>query len=164
MVKRLVVGVLFVCLAFAGIAAFAGDSSYGRVAEVRSANVLLMDFGKFRNVVRLAGIVPPTDRALANEARAFVEQFVRGKGARMRVEGRNKEHEMIARVLVDDPQTVVKDLGTEIVRAGLARAERTTAYKYHELEIAEESARKEGRGIWARTQPQPTVQPQPRPE
>ena len=153
MPKKLVVHLLIFALALCAHSAFAGDSSYGRVVEVRSADVVLMDFGKSRYVVRLAGVVAPTEGRLVAEGRQFVERLVRDKGARMRIEGRNKKNEMIARVLVDDPEKTVRDLGIEIVSAGLARAEATTAYKYRELQIAEERARREKRGLWAASQP-----------
>ncbi|HWS71125.1 MAG TPA: thermonuclease family protein [Thermoanaerobaculia bacterium] len=153
MPKKLVVHALFICLALCARSSFAGDSSYGRVVEVRSADVVLMDFGKSRYVVRLAGVVAPKEGPLVAEGRQFVERLVRDRGARMRIEGRNKKGEMIARVLLDDPQTTVRDLGVEIVLAGLARAEATTAYKYRELQIAEERAKRERRGLWVGTQP-----------
>lgn len=146
MAKKLVV---YLLLASSVLRSFAGDSAYGRVIEVRSVDVVVMEFGSSRFVVRLAGVVPPKEAKFAAQGQQFVEALVRGRGARMRTEGRNNDGEMVARVFVDDPQTIVKDAGVAVVLAGLACAGATSAYKYHELQDAQAIAKRERRGIWA---------------
>lgn len=133
--------------------AFAGDSFYGKVTDVRSADVVILDNGSARFTIRIVGIAPPREGPLAKEATQFVAKLVLGKNARMRLEGRNKNGEMVSQLLTDDPQIGIKDVGVELVKAGLARRQANYDYKYGELSKAEEEARKAGRGLWAQTQP-----------
>jgi len=129
--------------------AFAGDSFHGKVTSVRSAEVMVLDYGHGRYVVRLFGIDAPKEGPPAAEAKRFVEKLVLDQEARARFEGR-KKGEMVSRLFTGDPGV---DIGLELVRAGLARRLRTLDYKYGELAAAEEDARKAGRGIWATPQP-----------
>jgi len=133
---------------------FPGDSLYGKVTEVKSADLVVFDYGVGRYDVRLAGIDVPKEGSIANEAKQFVTKMVLGKKARIRFEGRNKNGEMVSRLLTDDPEIGIKDIGLELVRAGLARRQRAYDYKYGELSKAESEAQKGRRGIWATTQPQ----------
>jgi len=132
--------------------AFAGDSFYGKVIEVRSADVVILDYGKGQYIVRIIGVDVPKEGPVARQAREFVAKLVLGKNARMRLEGRNKNGEMASRLFTDDPETGIKEVGVELVKAGLARRQTNYDYKYGELSKAEEEARKAGRGLWAQTQ------------
>ncbi len=62
---------IVVCLVLlAGVfPAFAGDSLYGKVPEVRSADVVVLDYGKGQYVIRIIGIDVPKEGPIANEAR-----------------------------------------------------------------------------------------------
>jgi endonuclease YncB( thermonuclease family) len=133
--------------------AFAGDSLYGKVTEVRSADVVILDNGSARFVIRIVGINTPQEGPAANEARQFLSKLVLGKNARMRLEFRNKNGEMVAQLLTDDPEIGIKDVGVELVRAGMVRRQANYDYKYGELSKAEEEARKAARGVWAQTPP-----------
>jgi endonuclease YncB( thermonuclease family) len=138
--------------------AFAGDSLYGKVTEVRSADVVILDYGTGNYVIRIIGIAVPKEGPMASEAKQFVAKLVLGKNARMRLQGRGPNGEMVSQLLTADPEIGFKDVGLELVRAGLARRQQGDdikfEYKYGELSIAEREAQKAQRGIWATTQPQ----------
>lgn len=127
----------------------AGDSLWGTVTEVKSAEVVTLSYERGEYRVRIVGIQAPKEGALADAARAFVARLVLGKHARMRLEGRNKEGEMVSRLQTDDPEIGIKDVGYELVLAGLAQRLPGFDYKYGQLSKAEEEARKARRGIWA---------------
>jgi endonuclease YncB( thermonuclease family) len=136
------------------IPAFAGDVFGGKVTEVRSAEILVVDSGKEQLIVRIAGIAAPLEGPVATEAKQFVTKLVLGKEVRARFVGRNKNGEMVSRLFVGDPGT---EIGLELVRNGLARrlegAEPQFGYKYGELSKAENEARRARRGLWTTPQP-----------
>jgi endonuclease YncB( thermonuclease family) len=140
------------------IPSFAGDSLYGKVTEVRSADVVILDYGTGKYVIRIMGIDVPKEGPVANQAREFVAKLVLGKNARMRLGSRADNGEMIARLFTADPAIGIKDIGVELVRSGLARRQQGEDYqfdyKYGELSTAEREARDAKRGLWATTQPQ----------
>ncbi|HZR29885.1 MAG TPA: thermonuclease family protein [Terriglobales bacterium] len=146
--------VMLACL----LPAFAGDSLYGKVTEVRSADVVVLNYGAGSYVIRIMGIVVPPEGPIANESRQFVSKLVLGKNARMRLGSRAENGEMVARLFTDDPVNGIKDVGLELVRNGLARRSQGEdyqfEYKYSELTTAEREARESKRGLWATTQPQ----------
>lgn len=127
---------------------FAGDSIYGKVTEVRSADLLIFDYGGGQYELRLVGIDMP-EGPLAEQAKQLVADLVLGKNVRMRFDHRAPNGEMLSRVLTDDPVIGIKDVGVELVRAGLARREPQFDYKYGELSAAEREARNAQRGLWA---------------
>lgn len=137
--------------------AFAGDSLYGRVTAVKSAEVVVLESGKIRYDIRMVGIDAPKqgrlarDTRLARLARQFVADLVLGKNARVRLEYRNKNGEMVCRLMTDDPVNGIKDVGVELLRAGLGRRQSKYDYKYGELAAAEDEARNAKRGLWAYT-------------
>jgi endonuclease YncB( thermonuclease family) len=126
----------------------AGDSMYGRVTEVRRANLVRLEdkFGGYD--IRLVGIVIPQEGRIADRAAQFVKTLVLDKNARMRLERRGRDGVMIARLFTADPETGIKDVGAELVRAGFARKQEGYDYKYGELAAAERQARAEKRGLW----------------
>jgi endonuclease YncB( thermonuclease family) len=156
--NRRAIGVFLGLLIFgAGLfPAFAGDSLYGKVTAVKSANVATLDYGTGKYDIRLIGIDVPKEGPLAREATQFVSKMVLEKNARMRFEGRTPNGEMLARLFTDDPVIGIKDVGLELVRAGLARRQEGKderfGYKYGELAAAEREAQKARRGLWATTQ------------
>jgi endonuclease YncB( thermonuclease family) len=141
------------CMAFVSARLLlAGDSLYGKVTEVKSADTVLFDYGRGTYVVHLMGVAPSQGR-MAAPARDFVAKMVQGKGARVRLGSFNENHEMYARLLADDPKTGVRDVGLELVRSGFAqRAEGQDYqfdYKYNELSTAQREAQRAQRGLWA---------------
>lgn len=146
-----------ICLIlFAGLfSAFAGDVFGGKVTAVRSAEIIVVDYGKGQYIVRIAGVAAPTEAQFAAGATEFVNKLVLGKQVRARFVERDKNGEMVARVFVGDPGS---DVGLELVRNGLARrqtviSEPELGYKYGELAKAEVEAREAKRGLWATAQP-----------
>jgi endonuclease YncB( thermonuclease family) len=138
--------------------AFAGDSVYGKVTEVRSADTVILDYGKGQYVVHIIGIDAPKEGPVANQAKEFVAKFVLHKNARMRLGSRAENGEMYGQLFTDDPETGIKDVGLELVRSGLVQRQKGQdyqfGYKYSELSTAERQARAAKRGLWAPTQPQ----------
>jgi endonuclease YncB( thermonuclease family) len=138
--------------------AFGGDSLWGKVTQVKSANLVVLDYGNGEPDrtydIRLVGIDAPREGAFARQAREFVSRLVLGKNARMRLVGKAKNGEMVARLTTDDPVVGIKDVGVELVRAGLARKAKGYDYKYDELAAAEIEAQSAKRGLWATAQPQ----------
>ena len=136
---------------------FAGDSLYGKVIEVKSANVVVFDYGTGQYVVRIIGIDVPKLGLIAARSKEVVIKMVLGKGARIRFQGRNKEGEMVSRLMADDPVNGVKDVGLELIRKGLARRQpgedHDFGYKYGELTRAETEAKERKRGLWSSGQP-----------
>lgn len=133
---------------------FAGDSLYGKVTEVKSADVVILDYGAGQYDLKLVGIDVPKDGPIATKATEFVSNLVLGKNARMRFEGRTEGGEMMVRLFTDDPEIGIKEVGVELVRAGLARRQKDFDFKYGELSAAEKEAQDARRGLWAATQPQ----------
>lgn len=128
----------------------AGDSIYGNVTEVKSADLVTFNYGTGQYDLRLIGIEVPQDESIAKQATAFVSDMLLGKKARMRFEGRAPTGEMMSRLFSDDPDTGIQEVAVELVRAGLARRERDFDFKYGELAAAEREARDAKRGLWAR--------------
>jgi len=133
--------------------AFAGDALYGKVTAVRSAEVVVFDYGKGQYDIRIAGIEAPKQDPGAREARRFVSQLVLGKNARIRFEYRDKNGQMVSRLFTDDPATGIKEVGVELLKAGMARRQPNYDYKYGELSAAENEARAAKRGLWSQAQP-----------
>ena len=135
--------------------AFAGDSLYGRITEVKSADVVTLDYGGGQYDLKLVGIDVP-EALMGDQARQFVADMVLGKNARMRFDHRTKEGVMLARLFTDDPDPAIgiKDVAMEMVRAGMARRQKNFDFKYGELAAAEREAQSARRGMWATTDPQ----------
>src|SRR5262249_26776112 len=137
--------------------AFAGDSLYGKVREVRSADVVVLESGPGRAVIRIIGIDVPKEGPIATQAREFVSKLVLGKNARIRLGSRAENGDLVSQLFTDDPAIGIKDVGLELVRNGLARRQQGQdyqfGYKYGELSAAEREARRARRGLWATTQP-----------
>jgi endonuclease YncB( thermonuclease family) len=131
------------------VPAFAGDSLYGKVTAVKSASLVVLDYGDGQYDVRLVGIDTPEVGPLAEEARKLVASLVLGKNARMRFESRGAKDEMLSRLFTDDPVLGIKDVGVELVKAGLAQRQKDFDYKYGELSAAENEARAQKRGLWS---------------
>jgi endonuclease YncB( thermonuclease family) len=128
----------------------AGKSLYGKVTEVKSAEVVTLDYGGGHYDIRIAGIDVPKQGPFATEAKQFVANFVVGKNVRIRFQGRTPNGEMAGRLDTDDPVIGSKEAAVELVRAGLA-----TVQKDYDSEFskAESEAREAKRGIWALAQP-----------
>lgn len=127
----------------------AGDSIYGTVTAVKSAEVVTLDYGKGKYEVRIIGIEVPKTGPGARRAKLFVSNLVLGKKVRIRFDHRAPNGEMVSRLFTDEPSGEIKEVGVEIVRAGLARRQKGYDYKYGELSAAENEAQKAKRGLWA---------------
>jgi endonuclease YncB( thermonuclease family) len=140
---------------------FAGDSVYGKLINVKRADLVILDYGAGRYDIRIAGIeVPPGP--LAVDAQHFVEKLVLNRNARMRLVGRAPGGDMVSQLLTDDRRFGILDVGIELLRYGLARWNQKYEYKYGELKAAEDEARKRGLGLWAPLRT-PTPLPTPTP-
>jgi endonuclease YncB( thermonuclease family) len=130
--------------------AYAGDSLYGRVTQIRQADLITLNYGEGSYEIRLVGVqVPKGGEPRAAEAQKFVNDLLLGKNARMRLVRRAPSGELICRLFTDDPVIGIKEVGVELVRAGLARRQPDYDEKYGELAKAESEARAAQRGIWA---------------
>lgn len=148
--KWVIQGFFGVLVLVAGLGtSFAGDSLYGKVTSVPSADVVVLDYGSGRYNIRLIGIDAPRGAAVSNQAKQFVANLVLGKNARMRFDHRAPNGDMVSRLFTDDPVLGIKDVGIELVKAGLARRQSNYDYKYGELAAAENEAREAKRGLWS---------------
>ena len=131
---------------------FAGDSLYGKVTEVKTADVVILDYGTGHYVVHIIGIDVPKDGPIASEAKQFVEKLVLGKNARIRLGSFAENDETVSQLFTDDPGKGIKDVGWSLVRSGFARRKQGEdyqfGYKYAELSAAEREAREAKRGLW----------------
>jgi endonuclease YncB( thermonuclease family) len=138
------------------VSAFAGDSIYGKVTEVKSADVVILDYGTGQYVIRIVGIDVPKEGAVAIQAKEFVAKLLLGKNARMRLDHRAENGEMVSQLLTADSEIGFKDVGVELVKEGLAQRQQGRdlqfGYKYGELNTAEREAREAKRGLWATAQ------------
>ena len=140
------------CLALLGAAtvAHAGDSIWGKVTAVKQPTLVTLDYGTGSYEIRLVGVEAPTaGEALYGQAVAFVSGLVLNKNARMRLDHRAANDELVCRLFTDDAEIGIKEVGVELLRAGLARRQDGYDEKYGELAAAEAEAREAGRGIWA---------------
>ena len=150
-----IAGSLLVLVIFvAGLqTASAGDSFFGKVIEVKSADLVTLNNGSTQFDIQIIGIDVPKEGPFAERAKEFVTKLTLGKNARARLVSRSRTGEMIAKLLTDDPEIGVKDVGLELVKEGLAKRqpgkETQFGYKYGELSTAEREARTARRGLWA---------------
>lgn len=127
----------------------AGDSMYGKVTEVKSAEVVSFDVGAEKYVLRLVGIETEKSGPVADQAVEAVRKMVLGQNARMRFEGLGEDGLMRSRLFTDDPETGIREVAIELVRAGLARRQQGFDFSYGELAAAENEAKTARRGLWA---------------
>lgn len=135
-------------VAFGGLPAVAGDATYGTVTAVKSANVLAFrhDAGAFD--VLLAGVDVPKDREALQNSRRFLDETAVGRRAQFRLDGRNAQGQLVGKVYLSEGGRV-RDLGVEMVRAGIAMPARAyRGYKYGELDAAAAEARAKRMGLW----------------
>ena len=132
------------------VPAYAGDSLWGHVTAVKEPTLVTLDYGSGSYEIRIVGIdAPKAGEAHAAQALSFVSGLVLDKNARMRLHHRAANDEMVCRLFTDDPAIGIKEVGVELLRAGLARRQAGYDEKYGELAAAENEAREAGRGIWA---------------
>ena len=132
----------FTCLGLAG------DSFYGTCTVIKRSDLVTFAYGGDSFDVRISGIDVPQDREAAAAGVRFLEQLLLNKNCRFRLDGRI-EGQMTGRLLTDDPDLGIKDVGVELVRNGLvARGVGYSRYKYGEMAGAESEAKQARRGIW----------------
>jgi endonuclease YncB( thermonuclease family) len=129
--------------------AYAGDSLYGRVTQVRDADLITLNYGAGAYEIRLVGVQVPKTGAQHAAALRFVSDLLLGKNARMRLVRRAPTGELVCRLFTDDPVIGIKEVGVEMLRAGLATRQPDYDEKYGELAKAESEARAAQRGLWA---------------
>ena len=127
----------------------AGDSLWGTVTAVKEPTLVTLDYGSGSYEIRIVGLDAPKAGALYAEATKFVSDLVLDKHARMRLVRREADDTFICRLFTDDPVIGIKEVGVELLRAGLARRQRGYDEKYGELTAAESEARAAGLGLWA---------------
>jgi endonuclease YncB( thermonuclease family) len=123
---------------------------FGKVIEVKSADLVRLDYGAGQYDIRVAGIAAPSQEPFASQAKQFVSNFVLGKNVRLRFIARAPNGEMLGRLDTDDPVIGIKEVAVELVRAGLATVQ---AGFDGDLANAENEARQARRGLWAAAQP-----------
>lgn len=126
-----------------------GDSAYGRIVDVRRADVVVFAHGPRTYTLRLAGISVSADKKSANAAMALLRALVLNRDVRVRLEAHPPDGELRARVFTADPPTAIRDVSVELVRAGLVRRQGRVDFKYGELAAAEKEARTARRGLWS---------------
>lgn len=134
------------------VPAFAGDSLYGKVTAVKGGGVVTLDYGEGTYDIRIVGINMPAKEPFATQARDLLAGLVLGKNVRIRLEQAEKGL-LVSRLFTDDPVLGIKDVGVELVKAGLAQRQLNFDYKYGELAAAEAKAHAEKRGLWSQAQP-----------
>jgi endonuclease YncB( thermonuclease family) len=132
---------------------FAGDSLYGKVTEVKGADLVTFDYGAGQYELRIVGIDVPEELPAASEAIGFLSRMVLGRNVRMGFNHRTQDGEMLARLYTDDPDIGINDVSVELVRAGLVRRKEGFDFRYGELASAEREARSARRGLWNTVQP-----------
>jgi endonuclease YncB( thermonuclease family) len=151
--KLVLTGFVFAILLLGSLPALAGDAFAGKVTAVRSAEIVVVDYGKGEYIVRIIGVAVPAEGPIAIEAKQFVTKMLLGQVVRARFESR-QNGEMLSRLYVGDPG---QDVGVELLRNGLATRPQGEdyqfGYKYSELTRAETEARERKRGLWAAAQP-----------
>jgi endonuclease YncB( thermonuclease family) len=122
----------------------------GPVTTVKEPTLVTLDYGSGSYEIRIVGIDAPREgEAQYAQATKFVSEMVLDKHARMRLVRRGANDELICRLFTDEPVIGIKEVGVELVRAGLARRQPGYDEKYGELAAAESEARAAGRGLWA---------------
>jgi endonuclease YncB( thermonuclease family) len=140
---------LVAALCFSAQQTVAGDSIYGKIIAIKTADVVVLDYGGGTYDVRIVGIDAPKEGARAAEAKKLTNDLVLGKNVRLRLEGRADNGEFIGQLTTDDPVTGIKDIGIELLETGLVQRLVRYDYKYGELSAAENKAKQAKRGLWA---------------
>jgi endonuclease YncB( thermonuclease family) len=101
--------------------------------------------------IRIAGIdAPELHQAYGQRARAFASELALDRSISVRVRDRDRYDRLVADVTLPDG----RDLGEELLRAGLA-----WWYRAHSrskiFEVLESTARQQRRGLWAEADPVP---------
>lgn len=138
---------LLLCSAFTLPLFAGGDLFEGRVIEVKSGAVVMVETDAARYEVKIIGIVPPArEGSSASRARERVSTLVMGKLIRVRYFRRDRDGTMVGQIYVGDPGI---DVGIELLKAGLVRKQPEFDFPKGELAAAERQARRAKRGLWA---------------
>jgi|GEM_PF-3453866 len=140
----------FLALTTGVAATFAGDSIYGTIVEVKSGDVVVLDYGTGRYTIRLVGIQIPSEGTFSKQAKLFVSKLILKKRVQIRFEYRNETNEMVSRILtMQSAKMDITDVGEKLVEAGIARKQADYDYKCGCLTKAENEAKTSKRGVWA---------------
>lgn len=148
------IAALVATLIAVGLPVHAGDSTFGMVTAVKSANVVTFRHDAGTYDVLVAGVQAPAERADAENSKRFIARMAVGQRAQFRFDGRNAQGLMVGKLYLDDSSGRVMDLGVEMIRAGIAVPARGyQGYKYGETQTAMAEARAKKIGVW-KTAPQ----------
>ncbi len=141
---------LQICISFA----VSADAGQYRVIEVLTGDTLRVEDSRAVLSVRLVGIDAPENRddtspgqPFSEESRRYLSQLVFQKDVDVLSFGYDIENNVLGAVRIDG-----KDVGVEIVKAGLAEVDSVKTppgFDSTSLREAEKQARSEGRGIWS---------------
>ncbi len=121
-----------------------------RIVEVVDGDSLTAVWSGRRVEVRLWGIdAPEWNQSYGRDATKFVERLVLNKRVRIEVKDRDHYTRFIARIILPNG----RDLGVELVKAGLAWWTKKYAPKDKELPRLEKQAKKTRRGLWSQPKP-----------
>ncbi|HEY8697443.1 MAG TPA: thermonuclease family protein [Rhizomicrobium sp.] len=134
-------------------AAQAADTIYGTVVAVKSPTLLTLDYGRGRYDIRLVGMEAPRTPQLSKAAQSFVARLTLNRKARLRFYYREPSGVMVGRLQTDDRVVGLKDVGLELVRAGLVLPAKGFDYTYKDLSAAELDAQRARRGLWSTERP-----------
>jgi len=158
---RVIGALLALATGFCARAAIGGDSLWGKVVAVKAPDLVTIDIGTGQLDVRIVGIDAPREGRRMEDAKRMVSDLVLGKNARLRLEYRGKNKEYVGRLQTDEGEGVIRDVGLELVRAGMVQRQPRFDYKYRELSGAEDEAKRAKRGMWASGPNAPARTPAP---
>jgi endonuclease YncB( thermonuclease family) len=123
----------------------------GKVVAVRDGDTIVVQRHRRKVRVRIFGVdCPEHDQAFGAQATAFTRDHVAGREVRVEVHDHDIYGRSVAEVVLPDGE----NLGTELIRAGLA-----WHYRHYsssaELDALEAQARAAKRGLWADPHPIP---------
>ncbi|RJQ65604.1 MAG: AMIN domain-containing protein [Desulfobacteraceae bacterium] len=134
--------------------AVSADAGQYRVIEVLTGDTLRVEDSRAVLSVRLVGIDAPENRddtspgqPFSEESRRYLSQLVFQKDVDVLSFGYDIENNVLGAVLIDG-----KDIGVEIVKAGLAEVDSVKTppgFDSTSLREAEKQAHSQGRGIWS---------------
>jgi endonuclease YncB( thermonuclease family) len=121
-----------------------------RIKEVIDADSLMAVWSYQRVEIRLWGVdAPEWNQAYGKQATEFTESLALGKRVKIIVVDRDRYTRLICRVILPDG----RDLGEELVRAGLAWYVKKYAPNNQVLAKLHEQARADRRGRWQDPKP-----------
>ncbi len=143
---------VFTLTALLTLPALAGEMTKAKVLQVGDGDSIVVTKDGLIYRVQIAGIdAPELLQDYGREARAFVDNLVRGQKVMLEVIEETGKRAWTARVTVNGT-----DIAESLVEAGLAWT--ADGSSSAELETAQKKARSQGEGLWAHSNPTPPWQ------